>query len=111
MSKNKPRRRLRISTLVLLCCFVVAAFAYANQFVKLQQLQEKKAYYAAVYEDLQEQNAELLETRALINDETYMERLARQRFKLIKPNEYLVLPAETNEDVEAYAGVDDNNIH
>lgn len=97
--------------MVLLCCFVVAAFAYANQFVKLQQLQEKKAYYAAVYEDLQEQNAELLETRALINDETYMERLARQRFKLIKPNEYLVLPAETNEDVEAYAGVDDNNIH
>ena len=111
MSKNKPRRRLRISTLVVLCCFVVAAFAYANQFVKLQQLQEKKAYYAAVYEDLQEQNAELLEPRALIIDETYIERLARQRFKLIKPNEYLVLPAETNEDVEAYAGVDDNNIH
>ena len=111
MGKNKPRRKLRISTLVLVCCFVVAVFAYANQFVKLQQLQEKKAYYAAVYEDLQEQNAELLETRALINDETYMERVARLRFKLIKPNEYLGLPAETNEDVEAYAGVDDNNIH
>ena len=111
MSKEKPRRRLKILTVVFLGIFLFAGFAYANQLVQLKQLQEKKAYYAAIYEDLQTKNAELLATQDLLDDESYMERLARERFKLIKPNEYLVLPVETNEDIETYAGVDDSNVH
>ncbi len=111
MSKEKPRRRLRFTSVLLIIALVVAGFAYAGQFVKLQELQQKKAHYAAIYEELKAENAELLATRDLVNDETYMERLARERFKLIKPNEYLVMPAETNDEVEDYVGVKDEDLH
>jgi hypothetical protein len=40
-----------------------------------------------------------------------MERLARERFKLIKPNEYLVVPAETNDSVEDYVQVKESEVH
>ncbi len=111
MSKEKPRRRLRFTSVLLIIALAVAGFAYAGQLVKLQELQQKKAHYAAIYEELQAENAELLATRDLVNDETYMERLARERFKLIKPNEYLVMPAETNDEVEDYVGVKDEDLH
>ena len=46
-----------------------------------------------------------------MNDASYMERLARQRFKLIRPNEYLVVPAETNEDLQTHVELDDKDVH
>lgn len=111
MKKNKQRRRLRWISVAMVFAIGIAVFASAGEWMKLRELQDKQAYYAAVYENLQNENAELNNTLSLLNDETYMERLARERFKLIKPNEYLVLPAETNDEVEAYAGVDKSNLH
>lgn len=111
MKINKPRRKLRPMTLVLAVMIVFAGFAYGNEWMKLQELQDKQVYYQAVYESLQAENTRLLENVSLLENETYMERLARERCKLIKPNEYLLIPAETNDDVEEYAGVDVNNLH
>lgn len=90
---------------------VAAVFAYGGEWLKLQELEDKQAYYVAVYEGLQAENASLLETVSLLDNETYMERLARERCKLIKPDEYLLVPAETNDEVEKYAGVDVDNVH
>lgn len=111
MKINKPRRKLRPMTLVLAVMIVFAGFAYGNEWMKLQELQDKQVYYQAVYESLQAENTRLLENVSLLENETYMERLARERCKLIKPNEYLLVPAETNDEVEEYAGVDINNLH
>lgn len=111
MKRNKVRRRLCPISVVMIVMLIVAAFAYGSEWVRLQELQEKHAYYAAVYEGLQAENDELMETISLLENETYMERLARERCKLIKPNEYLLVPAEKNADVEEYAGVDVGNLH
>lgn len=111
MTKTKTRRKVRPITLVLTVMLVCAGFAYGNEWMELRALQEKQVYYQAVYEGLQAENDELLETMSLLENETYMERLARERCKLIKPNEYLLVPAEQNDDVEEYAGVDVTNLH
>lgn len=111
MTKEKTRRKLRPVTLVLMAMVVCAGFAYGHEWLKLQELQEKQVYYQAVYEGLQAENDELLQTVSLLDNETYMERLARERCKLIKPNEYLLVPAEKNDEVEEYAGVDVTNLH
>lgn len=111
MTKKKTRRKLRPMSLVIAVMLIVSAFAYGSEWIKLQALQEKHAYYVAVYEGLQVENAELKETISLLENETYMERLARERCKLIKPNEYLLVPAEKSAEVEAYAGVDVTNLH
>lgn len=108
---SKPRRKLRPITLVMTVMVICAAFAYGNEWMTLKALQEKQVYYQAVYEGLQAENAQLVETVGLLGDETYMERLARERCKLIKPGEYLLVPAETNDEVEEYAGVDITNLH
>ena len=111
MGKKRTRRRFRLLSVFTALAVVLAATAYGAEFFKLRELQDKRAYYTAVYENLQAKHDELTTTLSLLNDETYMERLARERFKLIKPNEYLVLPAETNEDIDEYVGVDKSNIH
>lgn len=111
MSKKKGRRRLKVMSLVLTVCMVFTLFCCAKQLMVLRELYAKKDYYDNVYAELQAQNAELLATKELLNDETYMERLARQRFKLIHPNEYLVVPAETNENLEQHVEVKDSDVH
>lgn len=111
MSKKRPRRKLKLLSVLMTLAVAVAIFAYGREWLKLRELQDKQAYYVAVYESLQAEHAELEATLGLLNDETYMERLARERFKLIKPNEYLVMPARTNDEIEEYAGVDDSNLH
>lgn len=111
MKKNKPHRRLRPISVFMMLAVVAAVFAYGGEWLKLQELEDKQAYYVAVYEGLQAENASLLETVSLLDNETYMERLARERCKLIKPDEYLLVPAETNDEVEKYAGVDVDNVH
>lgn len=111
MKKNKPHRRLRPISVFMVLAVVAAVFAYGGEWLKLQELEDKQAYYVAVYEGLQAENASLLETVSLLDNETYMERLARERCKLIKPDEYLLVPAETNDEVEKYAGVDVDNVH
>ncbi len=107
----RKKKKLRISSLLLTACLLVTLFCCARQFLTLQDLQAKQAYYDGVYQDLVKENTELLATKDLLNDESYMERLARQRFKLIRPNEYLVVPAETNKNIQDQVQVDERDLH
>ena len=111
MAKKKKKRKLRVSSVVMTACLLFTLFCCAKQFWTLQDLQSKQLYYDGVYQSLVEENTRLLETKDLLNDDSYMERLARQRFKLIRPNEYLVIPAETNENIQDHVQVDDKDLH
>lgn len=111
MVKNTERRRIKIAPVVLTLCLIFTCFCCAQQGLRLLALQDKQAVYDAEYAELQQQHDELLETRALLEDDAYMERLARERFKLIKPGEYLVVPAETDETVKDYVEVDEADLH
>lgn len=111
MSKKKGLRRVKLIPVILTVCMLFTLFCCGKQLIVLHELYEKKDYYDNIYAELQAQNAELLATKALLNDETYMERLARQRFKLIRPNEYLVVPAETNEGLEQHVYIKDSDVH
>lgn len=107
----KKKKKLRLASVVLTVCLLFTLFCCARQWLTLQDLQAKQTYYEGVYQDLLQENTDLLATRDLLNDESYMERLARQRFKLIRPNEYLVVPAETNEDLQNRVQVDEKDLH
>lgn len=111
MPKKKGKRKLRVLSLVLTASLLLTVVCCTKQFFTLRELQAKQVYYEGVYADLVQENMELLATKDLLNDESYMERLARQRFKLIRPNEYLVVPAETNEDLQDHVELDYKDVH
>jgi cell division protein FtsB len=111
MGKIGGRRRIKILPIILSFYLIFTLLCCGTQFVKLQEMKNKQEYYAGIYQDLQAKNAELVATKDLLGDDTYMERLARERFKLIKPNEYLVVPAETNDSVEDYVQVKESEVH
>ncbi len=111
MKKDANRRRIKVAPVILTVCLVLTCFCCARQGMVLWELKERQAGYDAEYAELQQENAELLETMALLDDEAYMERLARERFKLIKPGEYLVVPAETDETIDDYVKVDESDLH
>ena len=111
MKKDANHRKIKAAPIVLSVCLVLTCIACAGQMVRLWELREKQAAYDAEYAQLQQEHRELLETRALLDDEAYMERLARQRFKLIKPGEYLVVPAETDESIDEYVKIEESDLH
>lgn len=107
----KKKKKIRVVSVVLTACLLFTLFCCAKQWLTLQDLQAKQTYYENMYQDLLQENTDLMATKDLLNDESYMERLARQRFKLIRPNEYLVVPAETNEDLQNHVQLDDKELH
>ena len=111
MPKRRGKRKIRLLSVILTACLLLTVVCCTKQYLTLRSLQAKQVYYEGVYKDLVKENTELLATKDLLNDESYMERLARQRFKLIRPNEYLVVPAETNEDLQDHVELDDKDLH
>ena len=111
MPKKKGKRKLRLLSVILTASLLLTVVCCTKQFLTLRELQAKQLYYEGVDQDLVQENTELLNTKDLLNDASYMERLARQRFKLIRPNEYLVVPAETNEDLQTHVELDDKDVH
>ena len=111
MSKENNGRRLKSVTVILTFFLVFTSVACAKQLIQLKEMDQQLVAAEELHQTLLLTQVDLAAEKELLNDKTYMERLARERFKLIKPNEYLVVPAETNEEVEIQGDVDASEIH
>ncbi len=111
MTKETNGRRLRWVSVVLTVMMVFTVFVCVKQWFTLQELNQQLADEQVRYEELEAKNQELQDEKALLADKAYMERLARERFNLIKPNEYLVVPAEENDELDEKVDVDEDEIH
>jgi len=91
-TKQKKKRR-RIGTLVLvLLGTLYLAYTFASQEFALARLRAREAELVEVRSSLEEQAAKLGAEIELLNTPEYIERLARQRLGLIKPQDGILLP-------------------
>lgn len=92
-TKNRPRVRLRLGTLVVLCFMVAVVGSSSWQIWKLHSNVE------AQLAQLNQEKISLLQQEKLLHDEiaqlntpSYIEKLAREQLGLVKRGEILISP-------------------
>lgn len=100
--KDEKRRKFRFGTVLILIAFVFVAVKFSQQYQRIDAMRQEAESYQAKYDSLVEEQAKLKEEKDLLNDPTYIERIAREKLGLVKEGEVLVLPAEEKDDVEEY---------
>ncbi len=110
--KDEKRRKFRFGTVLILIAFVFVAVKFSQQYQRIDAMRQEAESYQAKYDSLVEEQAKLKEEKDLLNDPTYIERIAREKLGLVKEGEVLVLPAEEKDDVEEYNDdVEPGDIH
>lgn len=89
-----PKRKKRLPVLLCCLCVVVAYFTYLYivQEVELVKLRRAEAELRAIHAALEKKSLELEEEIKLLKTDEYVERIARDRLGLIKPNDKIFLP-------------------
>lgn len=100
-TRRRSVRKRKTFSLGKLCIVSVIGFCclqFGKQFVQFQQIQAEVAYFEQVKQDKLDRQKELEETKALLDDPSYIERVAREHLGFVYDGETLVLPGETVDD-------------
>lgn len=92
------RRKLSFTKLCIICGLGFCCLQFGKQFVQFQQIQAEVAYFEQVKQDKLDKQKELEETKVLLDDPSYIERVAREHLGFVYEGETLVLPGKTVDD-------------
>jgi len=110
--QGNSRRKFRFGTVLILLAFVFVAVKFSQQYQRIDDMRQEAESYQERYDSLLTEQGKLKEQKELLNDPTYIERMAREKLGLVKEGEVLVLPAEEKDDVEEYNDdVEPGDIH
>ncbi len=94
-TKNKPSKyRVKKRFLLFLGLLVYVAICFGQQFYRLNNLDKEIEGYLQVKNELIKEQEELKAEIALLENKSYIERIAREDLGLIKPGETLLVPGE-----------------
>lgn len=116
MMKKTPRkkRKIRYSAVLLtiFACFMV--YRCVGQIVEIGNLHNRQVELEDEYAALMEEQDSLQAQKDLLNDETYLERLARENLLMVRDGEYLIVPYEQNDevvDIDKSSSAEETDIH
>lgn len=95
--KQNIKFKIKKRFLVLLFIFGYVAFNFGHQFWRINQLEKEIANYNATKVAVLEEQKRLQEEIDLLQNKSYIERVAREQLGLIKPGEVLLVPAVRSE--------------
>ncbi len=111
---HKKKRKFRFFAAFLLVFTLVMVVKCVGQVVEINSLAEQKHNLEDSYAQIMDEREQLEEQKELLNNETYLKRLARENLLMIREGEYLVMPFERNDEVVQYdesAAQDEENVH
>ena len=82
---------LRIITLMVVGYLF---FAFGNQFLKLNQMDQEVANIKNQINSLEAKNRDIKNEIRQLQSDTYVERIAREKLGLVKPGETVIFPAK-----------------
>lgn len=93
MANNTWRwiRRYRMTLFILLVIFVVGTSAYINQLRVASQLEEEQAQQIESIRTLHREVDRLQTEYDSVNTEEHIEKVAREKLKMVKPNEIIYI--------------------
>lgn len=111
---HKKKRKFRFFAAFLVVFTLVMAVKCAGQLLEIHSLADQKSELEANYAQIMAERERLEEKKELLNNETYLKRLARENLLMIREGEYLIMPFEQNDEVVEYdesSSPDDEDIH
>ena len=117
MSGKKKLKIKKVRVFRVFLVFFAAFMVYqcSGQVVEIMQLNAQKTDLEMAYADIQTEKSQLEEQKELLNDDTYLERLARENLLMVREGEYLLMPYEENSEVveqdSAEAGTAAEDVH
>ena len=88
-NKRKNNSLFFINTLFIVIAFFIV-FQLYGQYSRLLDMQEEIGYYTEQLEAAEAEYEQLIETRELLNNDSYIERMARENLGMVKRGETLV---------------------
>jgi len=110
--KLKGKRRIQKRFFVFLFVLSYVIFSFGRQFYRIHQLNAEIDGYENHKMALLQEEKLLQEEITLLNNQAYIERIAREELGLIKPGETLLVPGKVD-DVKAAVSLQEvsDNIH
>ena len=80
--------------MIVIVFLLYISWILIDQQIKLHELNNQKGDLMKEVERLREKEQQLTEEQELLNDPQYIERVARERLKMVKPNEIIYIDHE-----------------
>lgn len=99
--KNKLKKsKIKLSPvkIVLIIVVINIAFIFTNQKIKLKKLNDKKIVSERELKIIQEEVKDLKKKIKKSNSVEYIEKIAREELKMVKPNEIIYMDRSKYED-------------
>lgn len=80
-------------TLAITSIFTYGAYTIADQQAKLNDIASEKEKYMALFEEEEMRYEQLLDVKANINSDSYIEEVAREKLGLVMPYEIIFVDA------------------
>jgi cell division protein DivIC len=98
--EKKSHRKIRWASIILTGFLIFAIAECSKQYMRIQDMKDQLNVYNIAYEDAQKEQNELKEQLALFQNASYLARIARENLRLVKPGEYLIVPAEESDALD-----------
>ena len=99
---KRKKRKFRFFAAFLVIFTVFMLYKCGGQFYEIHKLNAQTADLEGTYAQIRQEMADLEAQKELLNDSTYLERLARENLLMVRDGEYLIVPYEENADVVEY---------
>lgn len=96
MSKKRKRRFRgnRPFYMIVIVILIYASWIFIDQRIQLAELNSQKEDLLKTMEQLREKEQLLVQEKEMISDPNHIERIARERLKMVKPNEIIYIDQE-----------------
>lgn len=111
-TKPKGKKRIKKRFVLLFLIFTYVSACFGQQFYRINNMDKEIEDYLAVKNEIINEQESLKKEIALLENDSYIERIAREDLGLIKPGETLLVPGEQGNLPEAKPIKElENNIH
>ncbi|MCT4604624.1 MAG: septum formation initiator family protein [Marinisporobacter sp.] len=91
--KSKIKSKNRIFRIVILIVFLYVSWIFIKQQMELKELKKQEEALNNKILELKKEAAQLEEEKSLGDDPKFIEKVARERLKMVKPNEIIYIDA------------------
>lgn len=99
-SRSFSLSRSRLPFLLMLFLLGYLAVSFTSQFGRLAGMQKDVSNIQKQMQELEQKNASLREELRMVQSDAYIEKTAREKLGLIKPNETRVIPVPAGNELK-----------
>lgn len=105
MEKRKTRKRIKIIHLLILALAIYLGMTFLNQQKLIKALESEKLKKQQEIEKLNSEIADIEEKLEYTDSLEYIEKMAREELKMVKPDEIIIIDTNKSKD-KSNKGID-----